>query len=127
MAFVAGFATGLLVLAINGFCQYPCAGGFSYAAGAAKKKSMGKLFVPDGIFKRCSNMTLTHYRVECLGTVFSGRNNEFVHGNEVKKKRQTGNGKRQKANDNPGAAWHQENLNLVLSRLTFPVTAPDVP
>lgn len=79
MTLVAGFAVGLQIFAVDGFGQDTGTGGFTYAPRAAKQKSMCELLITDGIFQRSSNVRLTDYGREMLGTVFSGGNDKFIH------------------------------------------------
>jgi len=84
-AFVAGFSIGQAVFAIDGFGQYPGAGGFAHTPGAAEQKSMRKLFVFYRILQCCGDMALPYYRIEGLRTILSGRNNEFLHACNLRK------------------------------------------
>ena len=79
VAMVTGFPFRAYILAIDGFCEYPCAGGLSNPSRTAKKECMRQLMVPDGVFQGSRDMRLTHNRRKILGPVFSGRNDEFVH------------------------------------------------
>lgn len=51
MAFVTGFSVRLRVFAIDGFGQYPGAGGFTDTPGTAEKKGMRKLVIADRILQ----------------------------------------------------------------------------
>src|SRR5262249_34589281 len=78
-AVVAGLSIGGAVLAIDGFGEDPGAGGLAYPPGSAKKEGMGQLVVADGVFEGRGDMGLTHYGRKILGSVFSGRNDKFIH------------------------------------------------
>ena len=80
MAAVASLAIGLRRLTIDGFGQDAGTGGFTYTPWAAKQKSMRQVVIADGIFQRSGNVFLPHNCIKGLGTVFSGRDNEFFHG-----------------------------------------------
>ena len=86
MTLITSLPVRLNTFAINCFSQYPGTCCFAYSPRPAEQKGMRKLLVPDSIFQRCCNMTLTHYRVECLRTVFPGGNNKFLHAGEDKNK-----------------------------------------
>jgi len=71
MTRIAGLALGQLLFAVDGLCQDPCAGGFTYSTWTAKQKGMCKLMIADGIFKGGCNVLLPHHRIERLGPVLS--------------------------------------------------------
>jgi hypothetical protein len=72
--------SGLRRLTIDGFGQDAGTGRFTYTPWTAKQKSMRQVVIADGIFQRSGNVFLPHNCIKGLGTVFSGRDNEFFHG-----------------------------------------------
>ena len=79
MALVAGFAIGLQVFAVDGFCQNAGAGGFAHTSWPTKKKRMRQVIALNGILKGRCDMLLAYNRIKGLRAVFTGRNNEFIH------------------------------------------------
>src|SRR5688500_6540410 len=86
MTLVTSLPIRLNTFAINCFSQNPGTCRFAYSSRTAEQEGMRELLIPDSIFQRCCNMTLSHYRVECLRTVFPGGNNKFLHACEDKNK-----------------------------------------
>jgi hypothetical protein len=65
--------------AVDGFGQNPGAGGFAYAAGAAKQKGLGQVLRANGILQRGGDVLLPHHASERDWAVFTGRNDEIFH------------------------------------------------
>jgi hypothetical protein len=78
LAFIAGFSFRRNILAVYGFGQYPGTGSFTHSPWSAKQEGVCQLIIPDRIFQGCGNVALPHYRFKSLGSILSGRNNEFV-------------------------------------------------
>ncbi len=72
MAHVAGFAIGAYIFTIDGFGQDTGTGGFTHAPRTAKQEGMRQLLVLNGIFQGGGNMSLAHYGIKSLWSVFSG-------------------------------------------------------
>ena len=81
-AFVASLALGRHVFTVDGFGEDTGTGGLSYATRAAEQVGMRQLILADSVFQRRRQSFLANHRVECRGTVLSGRNNEVFHSSD---------------------------------------------
>ena len=79
LALVAGFAVGRGVLAVDGFGEDACAGGFAHAARPAEEEGVCQFAGCYRVFQGCGQRALSHDAVEGSGAVFSGRNDVVVH------------------------------------------------
>ena len=87
---IAGFSFFRPVFAVNRFSKDPCAGCFAYTPGTAKKKGMGQLIMAYRIFQCCCYMRLPDHCVKKLGPVFSCRNDEFFHKEDLQFRKRSG-------------------------------------
>ena len=79
LALVARFALLGRVFAVDGLGKNACASGLSYASGAAEKVGVGKFSVLHGVHQSRGKSLLSHHGRERHGSVFSCRNDIFVH------------------------------------------------
>jgi len=77
-ALMAGFSFCCRIIAIDGFSKNPGTGGFANSPGSTEEVCMCQLLVFDGILSSPGDGVLTDHRIEGIGAIFSGADQELM-------------------------------------------------